>query len=232
MQACLSQYLNLFQRAQENARIYFVNLSHCWGMFLMSLFGPCYKWNLWMLVVACFRDVNAVFQGRQSGGPSEGWYLPPRRFEMVQYCVVPQKSCYIWMSEEFYCHVIHRWIDWIVQHCVFLKDCRNWNFMWDWQLSFENMSWHVSNCCPGPIYWWKKQVMSEAWKKKTKTKATKTNKHPITFLYLKSLLFKLAMCILGTRPEICELGVGSTTADILLCASSRILSVSIWQTSF
>lgn len=70
------------------------------GMFLTSLFGPCYRLNFWMLVVGCFRDVNAVFQARQSGRSSEG-YLPPRRFEMVQYCVVLQKSCYIWMSGEF-----------------------------------------------------------------------------------------------------------------------------------
>lgn len=57
--------------------------------------------------------------------------------------------------------------------------------------------------------------------------ATETSKHPITVLYLKSLLFKPAVYILGTGPEVCELGVGSTAADILLCASSCILSVLI-----
>lgn len=48
--------------------------------------------------------------------------------------------------------------------------------------------------------------------------ATETNKQPI--LYIKSLLFKPALCNLGTGPEVSELGVGSTDADILLCAAS------------
>lgn len=55
--------------------------------------------------------------------------------------------------------------------------------------------------------------------------ATETNKQPI--LYIKSLLFKPASCNLGTGPEVSELGVGSTDADILLCAASHILSVFI-----
>lgn len=52
-----------------------------------------------MLVIGFSRDVSAVFQGGQGGGSSGGWCLPLRSFEMVQYRVVPQKSC-IWMAEE------------------------------------------------------------------------------------------------------------------------------------
>lgn len=62
---------------------------------------------------------------------------------------------------------------------------------------------------------------------KKNMEATKTSEHLITFLYLKSLLFKPAVYILGPGPKVCELDVGSTVADILLCASSCILSVLI-----
>lgn len=62
---------------------------------------------------------------------------------------------------------------------------------------------------------------------KKNMEATKTSKYPITFLCLKSLLFKPAVYFLGAGPKVCELGVGSIAADILLCASSCIPSVLI-----
>lgn len=72
MQLCLSQYLILLQRAQENDRIYFVNLScRCCGMFLVSLVLFTDETSgCWM--VASEMSVQCFKEGRVEGYLKDG----------------------------------------------------------------------------------------------------------------------------------------------------------------
>lgn len=175
-----------------------------------------------MLVVGFSRDVSAVFQGGQGHLKDDVSF-----WDGAESCDATEK---LYLDGKGICfQAIHKWIDWILQYLVFLKDSGNWNFLWDLQLLFEHMPWHVFSCCPLSIYLMEETCEEGSMKKNME--ATKTSKYPITFLCLKSLLFKPAVYFLGAGPKVCELGVGSIAADILLCASSCIPSVLIWHTS-